>query len=309
MLKKYVDLIFKTILSQNAKNNIDAIPHSDIFFKDMNVTHGIETNFVKILLDILKESHKILIIEIAKEDENKKIPSIEGYIDADLSSIRKLKIVFQKALVNEYEEQYNKRIMVHKIIREIFPQMNRLNNSPIGMLANKAIMLEEYEMLLEKEYGQYTETWKQEKLNELLEKNKDVVLKEKPDRKKTDDEKKALESVQTKQKKGKAIPKRAVDSKEFNAYSDEISSFSINRMLSLYGINFFYRVNLRNYKFSFIQRAIETGGIARKSDLILLKNMIEKIKRNIDNDSKIQENIQEIHRLERAISRAMIFGK
>ena len=55
-------------------------------------------------------------MEIAKEDKAHDIERIEGYVDADFTTVRRLKDFFQRALVAQYEEQFYKKMMVHQII-------------------------------------------------------------------------------------------------------------------------------------------------------------------------------------------------
>ncbi len=289
MLKDLVDEIFKMIVSQNYLDSIDAIPHSDSFYKKVESNLGIDQKSYNKVMSILKESHKILTIEISKADEEHDLERIEGYVDADISTVKRLKEHFQRVLVDMYEEEYNQRLPVHQVIRELFPKMNRISKTPLGYIANKAIMLDEFEKLIEKEYTEYNEDWKAKKLEELLLRHEStfVVGKSK------------LEAPSNKKPEMKKEYERAVDSKKYN----DFSKYSLNKVLQIYGVEFFFRINLRKYNFDYITELIERRKIDRKSDLKLLKEMIHKMKNNYKRDPKLTNYEKQIRKLDRTVSR------
>ena len=94
------------------------------------------------------------------EDKNRDIPRVEGFIAADLTIVRRLKNYFSKRTCYRISEAVSKTSLVHQIVKELFPIIRSLNNTLIGQLANKAIMLEEFERLLEKNFAEFTEEWK-----------------------------------------------------------------------------------------------------------------------------------------------------
>lgn len=300
MLSDNVDIIFKAILAQNAGNTRDAIPHSDDFMRKMESVHGFTPEFTEKCARLLKDAHKIFIIEVVQEDLDRDVTKIDAYIDADMSTVRRLKNIFHKLLQDIYEEENHKRLMSHQIIRELFPRMNLYNNTPLGHIANKAIMLEEYELLLEKDFSQYTETWKEERLEELIDERKSTLSDslEKPEEKEPEPEPEPV--------KKKSQSQRAVDSERGSELSSVASLQSIDKVLRIYGIDFFYRVNLRKYNFELIRMVIEQKKINRREDLMLLRKMIQKIKDNADRDPGLQEHLTELQDLERIISRYML---
>ncbi len=297
MLSDSIETIFKAIISQNAQNSRDAIPHSDEFRRKMESIHGFTADFIEECILLLKDAHKIFIIEIVQEDESHDVKRIQGYIDADLSTIRRLKNIYQKLLQDIYEEENHQRLMAHQIIRELFPKMHMYNNTPMGFIANKAIMTEEYELLLEKEFHQYTESWKEEKILSLLKERGEELAQtlEKPE-----------EVIEEPVPEKIPVKKRAVDSEQSGELSTAATLKSIDKVLRIYGIEFFYRVNLRKYNFDLIKTVIESKKISRRDDLLLLKKMIQKIKDNAHRDPGLSEHMENLYNLERAISRFML---
>jgi len=301
MNKDFVDRVFKRIVAINCLYNINSIPHSDVFIKETEALLGLSAVEVELAISILKESHKIFTMEISREDVNNKVEKIFGYVDADLLSIQKLRDIFHRALMDDYEKESGRRKSSGQIIKEKIPQLQYINHTPMGKLLNKAIMLDEFARLLEKDYKDYTEEWKEENLKLQLSVNEDLMSKY------SNDKKVVIEEVKPVVKTGK--PVRAVDSPLIDDFSKEVSAGSVSRVLHIYGVDFFFRVNLRQYKFEYITQVLDTGVIDRKSDLMILKEMLKKIKENMDFDKELDKYYDDIMSLDRKVSRNISFSK
>ncbi len=301
MNKEIVDRVFKRIVATNCLYNINSIPHSDVFFKETESLLGLSAPEIDLVISILKESHKIFIMEISREDSNHKVEKIFGYVDADLMSIQKLRDVFHRSLMDDYEKETGRRKSSGQIIKEMIPQLQYINKTPMGKLLNKAIMLDEYARLLEKDYKEYTEEWKEENLLIQLSVNKDLLVSFSKDKKEN------IEEIIPAEVKAK--PARAVDSPLIDDFSRQVSAGSITRVLHIYGVEFFFRVNLRQCKFEYISQVLDTGVIDRKSDLMTLKEMLKKIKENMDIDKELDVHYDEIMSLDRKVSRNISFSK
>lgn len=296
-----VDRVFKRIVAINCLYNVNSIPHSDAFIKETEALLGLSVPEIELAINMLKEAHKIFIMEISREDKAKKIEKIYGYVDADILSIQKLRDVFHRALMEDYEKDTGKRKTSGQIIKEMIPQLHYINHTPMGRLLNKSIMLDEYARLLEKDYKEYTEEWKDENLQLQFSINKELMVKF------SNDKKKQAEPDVPAAKKIK--PVRAVDSPMIDDFSRQVSAGSVTKVLNIYGIDFFFRVNLRQYKFEYISDVLDTGVIDRKSDLVNLKEMIKKIKENMDYDKELAKYYDEILALDRKVSRNISFSK
>lgn len=298
---KILDEIFDEIKKKNSKVDIMAVPHSDEFVKFVSASMGVDENFVKRFLKILIASHMILSMEIVAEDTVREIPRIDGYVISDYNVIRTLKNYYQQELMMEYEKQFDKRLLIHQLVKEIFPILKSLNNTQIGQIANKAIMLAEYERLLEKDFAEYTQEWKEKHLELELhranlthaEKKKKEVVNDVPGNRATAAKEKTTN--------------RAVDSEQYDKYLSRSESYPLQRILQIYGIKFFLQVNLRKYKFSYIGRLVEDGQINNRQDLQLLKGMIQTVKSNIDKDSEIKNFLDDLYGLERAVVHRLYF--
>ncbi len=301
MNKETVERVFKRIVATNCLYNLNSIPHSDIFIKETESLLGLSVSEIDLIISILKESHKIFVMEISREDSSNKVEKIYGYVDADLMSIQKMRDIFHKCLMEDYEKETGRRKSSGQIIKEMIPQLQYINKTPMGKLLNKAIMLDEYARLLEKDYKEYTEEWKEEKLIEQISINKDLLVQFSNDKKEVfEEEVPVIKSPK---------PSRAVDSPLIDDFSKQVSAGSITRVLHIYGVDFFFRVNLRQYKFEYISQVLDTGVIDRKSDLMTLKDMIKKIKENMDIDKELDSHYDEIMSLDRKVSRNISFSK
>jgi hypothetical protein len=306
MLKKIAEEVFKKIIEHNAKGNHDSIPHSDLFEKEILSLTGIDKSEVARIIKLLKDAHKIFTFEIIKEDKENDIIRIDGYVETDLQTIRKLKNYFQKFLMDEYEKQYNKRLLVHQIVKDIYARPNFYKNTMIGQIGNKAIMLEEYENYIERNFTEYTENWKSNKLSELVALEADVKMADAPAP--TPTPAKQAAPGNARKPGGAPVTMRAVDSPQYQNYSSDKGTQSLDKVLQIYGMEFFFRINLRKYNFELLRQIVESGLIDRRSDLLLLKDMIQKMKSNIGRDPGLAEYTEKIYKLERIISRQMLYS-
>ena len=303
MIKTNIERVFRSIVAQNALHNLNSIPHSDLFYKEMESLYGFTRSEIDVIISILKESHKILVFEISREDKNRKLDKILGYVDADLMTLQKLRDIFYRALSDDYEKENGKKKSASQIIRELIPRLQYINHTPLGRVLNKAIMLDEYIHMIEKDYKEFTEEWKDENLKIQIEINKELLA-DYHDKKK--DEVAVEEGPPARKKKTAYV--RAVDTPQHEEYMNQVNSGSVNKLLQIYGVDFFFRVNLRKCNFDFISQALDTGVIDRKKDLMALKEMMRVVKSHLGADAELEKHYEEIMSLDRKISRCISFS-
>jgi hypothetical protein len=294
-----INAVHKAIVELNSNNSINSIPHSNELIKFIVSSEGISEEQVVSLIEILIKSNMILSFEISKEDQNRGYGSINGYVDADLKTIQRLKTIFQYALVEIYKKERGVSTGAYQIIKEIFPRLNQIKGTQFGNIANKTIMLDEFEKLIEKNYNEYTDIWKKK----LLEKN----IKESSLRRETPEGKPA--EIKDKPAGKDNTVRRAVDTEEYNDFTNASKKYSLNKLLNIYGVNFFFRVHLRKYEFATVKNVIIKGVINDKSDLLELKQMLQKLKSNFNRDEKLESYSDEIRDLERTVKRALHFKR
>ncbi len=303
MKQDIVDRVFKKIIAHNLALNIDSIPHSDLFQKEVISLYGVTPGELEVILSILKESHKILVMEIAKEDPRKNLDKISGYVDADLHTIQKLKEVYYSALIAEYDKTSRTKKTAGQIIKELIPRLLYINHTPLGRILNKALMLDEFERHVEKNYREFTEEWKDENYKLQLSINEETLLKignEKKQAPVKGEQKEDVKNVKS---------QRAVDSPEHQDFLKHNTNDSVSKMLQIYGVDFFFRVNLRKYNFRIIEQAIDSGAITRRQDLLTLKDMLRRMRANFGIDAGLENFYEEILSLDRKVSRIITFLK
>ncbi len=308
MPKSIIDEIYEEIRKQNSNSDKSAIPHSDEFIRKVSAMVGANPDLVKRIIQVLVNSHKIFSFEIILPDALRDLPGVDGYVVTDLNVVRRLKNVFYKELMYLYNQQFNKNAQAHQIIKEIFPVIRSFNNTPLGITANKAIMLEELEKLMEKHFNEFTEDYKEKQFNlEISRSNLERLIpaeKTGPAQEKKFSEKK----ISTPSPEASEKSQRAVDSQSYNEFMLKKSKYPLKRILNIYGMDFFLKVNLRNYQFKYLQQLIKDGQISKRSDLMHLREMLKTVRQNMNIDSNLKEHAEEIFELEKSIAHYLYFS-
>jgi len=302
MDRKLIDSVFKSIVRINLSETKDAIPDTITFSRLMLSQYGIEEGVLSRIISLLGNSHKIFVFEIQRNTSGSKA-KIEGYVDADITTIRKLLVTHGKILVNYYEDKYHKHLLPQAIIKELMANMSMVMNTEIGIVANKFIMLSEYERLLQKQYNEYTEEWKEKKLTELLGQQSVLVMESTASE--TTDSTEDADTEESIVKEG-SREDRAIDSPEYKEYDSKTASVPFEKLLSIYGMDFFIRINFRKYDFGTVEKMIKAKIINRKNELLAVKKMLETVKANIGSDKNLSNYIMEIYHLERVINQYLV---
>ena len=187
------------------------------------------------IIRMLKDAHKIFTFEIIKEDPDNDIKRVDGYVETDLQTIRKLKNYFQKLLMDEYEKQFNKRLLVHQIVKDMYarPQLlQKHDDRPDRQQGDHAGRIRELHRaqfqrvhrLLEIEQARRN-CWRMTE-NKLL----------------RDTGWSANGHQEAPARKAPAASQRAVDSPQYQNYSIDKSKQSLDKVLQIYGVEFFFRI-------------------------------------------------------------------
>ncbi|MDA3900104.1 MAG: hypothetical protein PF637_06245 [Spirochaetes bacterium] len=301
-----IESVFRQIETRNHANNNQAIIHSDELKNILSAQMGVSKDVIAQVLSILLDTHKILHIDIIAEDKVRNIDKIEGFVVTELSVIRNLKNFFEKQLIILYEKQHHKSMGAASIIKDLFPQMQTINNTEIGQILNKTIILGEYEKMIEKEFTSYSHEWQEKRMIEL---GVERGFRWHSDIPELNEDNKSLEVELAAPVETANTPpielQRAVDTDEFNDFSNKSSKYPLDRILNIYGIGFFSKVYFRRYKFNYIKQLIDDRQIIRKSDLLQIKEILGVVKRNILRDPALSEHREDIYALDKAITHAM----
>jgi hypothetical protein len=319
--QKLIDDIYGRVSAKNGELSPTAIPHSDSFLKLIQGELGLSADSARLILRLLNESHKIFTIEIVAEDSRRGVEKVEGYILADRDTITKLRGYFQDVLCKIYEKQFHKHLMVHQVIKEIFPIIKSFNNTELGQVTNKAIMLTEYERLLVKHPDEYTAEWQETSMLSISRREGfDYIPKvdlgdlsidlptEKAEEKVETVSGTTLTPNQPRSAASQGAFSRAIDSPAYKEFSEKKDSYPLQRILNIYGLDFFLKVHLRKCQFAYLRQVVEDKQITKKSDLLLLRELLEKTKNHMAEDPEIEKNKIDFYSLERSVSHALYFS-
>lgn len=306
LTQEIIESVYRQIETRNYSFNLQAVIHSDELLSIMSAQLGVSKDTINQIIQILLDSHKILHIEITSEDEVRGIDTVYGFVISDLNVIRELRAFFEKQLMVAYEKQYHKSKGSSAIIKELFPQLHSLKTTEIGQVLNKAVILSEYEKMISKDYSEYTHEWTERKIAEL---GTEMGFKWTSDVQEINDEFTFTGVDNDAVKTDDGIPakagQRAVDSTEYKDYADKKNKYPITRILSIYGIDFFCKIQFRRYEFLYMKQLIDDGQIPQKTDLNRIKEMLSQVKQNLYRDTNLQEYRDDILALDKAITHAM----
>ncbi len=311
MASSIINEVYEEIRKCNVRNDSSAIPRSDEFNNTTAAVLGISPDLFGKIIRVLQNAHWLFAFEIILADKLREIPSVEGYVVCDITVVRRLKNVYQRELMHEYNHQHNKNYMVHQIIKEIFPVIRSFNNTPLGELANKAIMLEELEKLMEKGYNQYTDEYQQQQLAlEISKANLEKLIEgSKAKQKEAAEASVPPPRTDAVRKKMGPVSERAVDSKTYGDFISKTGKYPLQRILNIYGLEFFYKVNLRACQFSYLMKIINDRQISKRSDLQNLRDLLKTVRSNISRDPKLKEYAEDIYELDKAIVHHLYFNE
>ncbi len=306
LTQSLIEEVYKYIKDKNSVADSHSIVHSDDLRRYVGASAGLDKASINKITEILHDCHKILSIEIVVEDKGHNIDKIEGFVVADLAIVRVLLNYYQEQVAMLYEKQFRKRLGIAQAIKELFPMLKSLNNTEIGQVANKAIMLNEYVHLLEKEYPLYCEEWQEKKLVELAKEYSFDYHSHISEYFHKVEKRLPAEKPLHADNKNDTI-QRAVDSPEYKDYTSKQQNYPLQRIIKIYGMEFFLKIQMRKYEFQYLKQVVDDGQISNPRDLLMMKNMLGKVKSNFSRDVILTDYKDDINNLERSILHKMYF--
>jgi hypothetical protein len=99
--------------------------------------------------------------------------------------------------------------------------------------------------------------------------------------------------------------RRAVESQEYLSYAISDPLPTASEIVDIFGVRFFFRVNLRTCSFRYLADMIDGGIIAKRSQLLLLRGMLGKMKENACPDIMGEKHRADIDALEERITKLL----
>ncbi len=300
-LKSLLEDIIYRIEKANKTADSGSIPTSENIYPVLVKKYTLDISRMPDLFDLLEKTHYIFCFDIVKEDSENNIPGVKGHILCDLGVIKTLVGYFEKQLMRLYTEVLNENLPVGKI-KKHFPSIaHEHNNTQLGRVGNIVVNLNKFEEVLSRDYActsdaqRYSQDWKEKRLKKEIKLSKPVssyILT-------------ANEAIPVQQTDRDGPDKPAAKMKDGAGKMDssKISAeVSLDKSLTIYGVEMYTRICFRDYKFSQIQKVIDDNLVRNRDDFIVIKNQLKILRRNSDIDLELQRYASDINRLEKAVN-------
>jgi hypothetical protein len=295
-LEELLKTIYIDIRKQNCERSPQAIPQSDIFFEYLTKTYSVIPYAIPNLIKILVDVHKIFSFKIVEADRKNSIRRVEGFVVVEGNIIKSLLEFFTDELIREYSHEFSAKYSVEKIIKEFFPKLDEYNNTTLGKTANIVINLMSFQSTLERAIMQYNPKWQEKQIRIEIEKSDDLSsFIDQPGGNLQNRGGGAAHDADDKNR-------RITDTPKYEEFKKYMSRNTIEKTLTVYGMEFYSRVCFREYQFSLVQKLIEDDHINDVDDLLIVKKVLRKTRANSDQDLNLQKYAHDINDLEKAIN-------
>ena len=305
-LEELLNNICIDVRKKNTERSPRSIPQSDEFYEFCSKKYKLIPFGVPALFKILVDSHKIFQFNIVEADRKERILRIDGFAVTEGNIIKSLVDFYTDELIREFSDEFAKRYSIDKILKEFMPIINDYNNTSLGRVANIVINLMSLQSVLERNIMQYGVKWQEKQLKIEIEKSDPISYfldLEDGGRTAQVSKREALMPA------GEAGIKKTGERsrlKEFTSYSNKNS---IEKTLTVYGVEFYTRVCFRDNQYSLVQKLIEEGVIREKEDLLSIKRLLQRERLSSDTDMNIQKFANDINNLEKSINAILKQGQ
>jgi len=237
---------------------------------------------MRFYLRILSEAHYLFTIRLVEPDDRLLIHGLETYVSAEIPVLAKLKEVAYSELELAYEGQYYKRKQASQIVREMIGTARQFNNTPMGKSLNLSMMLQQYEQFMATRFVEFSETWKANKLQELL---PELASEPRP----------VLNTATDAQ----TTARRAADSEHVARIEEMNRSGKWGEAVTKFGVEFLVRVHLRKYEFDRVRQLIKQHKIASEKDLRFVRDTIKIMEGRLEQDPTLRNHLDDMTELRR----------
>ncbi len=211
-------------------------------------------------LKALVESNMLFVLHLVEPDERLKIEAVSAYVTAEASVVNELRDFADARLEAAYERQFYRRRGAASIIKELFPEIKKYNNSPLGRILNAAVMLGQFASVLDRDPNSYSEAEKRRRLKEYFAETYEAPG---PD---------AAAPAPPVDEDGE--PRRAVDAVAGLEAEEMDLSGAWGEAVEKFGVEFLLRIHFRKHEFNKIKFLVNTRKIARETDLIFIRDTV-----------------------------------
>lgn len=298
--------IYDEIKDRNETVNLGGVPMTDEFNKYLEKKYNLVPEKIPELIEILKKSKKIFSFSVVEENSEKNVAKVNGLVITKGDLLLKLKTVYSDELIRLYAYEFNLKLPIEKIIKDMIAKMTKYNNTDVAKTANIVMSLAHYEGYLERNILKFSKKIQDSDLEDSI-KNSDPLsfyLKKKEDEQSEGETTKTSQNNlqnQT-QKAHKKLERRAADSPHGHDIQSLSNKAHIIKAIEVYGVGFYTRICFRDYHFTIIKKVIDEGLINKVDDLKVVKKLVDTVRANSDKDENIQKYAAEINMLIKTIN-------
>lgn len=307
----------------------DPVPTQDDLYR--NILGGLVNDRKELAgyLATLVESHHLFAIKIVEADENLMIDGLTGYVIAEVGIVKKLKDKYKNLLETAYEHQFYQRKHYVNILKELIREARRFNNTPFGKCLNVSHMLEQFAQIFAADFNEYSETWKANRLEEILSSRAyaggkseegegagqgaapplvseygmdDDGLPEEssaapapaPAASETDMDHDFAEAPSGGHPGG-----RATDTPEFMKVQEMDRSGKWGSAVDKFGVQFLLRIHFRKYEFEKVRFLLKSHKVAREEDLRFVRDTLRLMESRTGIDPELNKHMTKMTELRR----------
>ncbi|MCB1323620.1 MAG: hypothetical protein H7A21_16050 [Spirochaetales bacterium] len=301
--RAFLHEILSTIRRFNNAQGKDPIPTTDIIFRhvqgDLVQTRAQLGGYMK----KLEEANAIFIIHMVEPDPILHIDAVNGYVLADSSILGRVREFYYQELERLYERQMYQRKHASGIIRELFKEVKRHNNTRLGMVLNGAIMLQQYEQVVSGNPAAYGDAERDRRITAILEETAPLAavpgsapLGDDPE---FDVVPPGSEGAASQNVGGHS--QRAVDSSDYLDVEKMDLTGKWGEAVEKFGVQFLLRVHFRKYEFDKVKLLVNTKRVARREDLIYVRDTIRMLEGRIHQDPPLRKHLKVMSDLQAAV--------
>lgn len=275
--------IVTRIRNRNMTDSEVPLPYSDTIYKMMMSDIVESQDRLYYYLRILNEAHYIFILHITETDEIHNIKGLDGYVVAEETSIITSLEVSKKRLETVYEKEFRQRKTSNAIMHELFPQLSKYKNTPIGQAINSTMMLQQFLSIMKELPEKYTEAYKESKLNEIFPEVSETRHEPLIAATEVLDEEDLDNRMGSDQSQSAPVDnRRAIDTPEYLEIEKMDLSGKWGDIVQRYGVQFLIRIHLRKNEYNDLKKLIRTNRIAREADLRFIRDSIRTMESRMD---------------------------
>ncbi len=299
-----VEEIYTSILMQNQGDRGHLrIPESDTFIKDISNTLGISKHRVNQFLQAMKFSHHIFIFNITRADTDRKIAPLDGLVVAEREILDVLLPLYENKLRQEYQNLKGQDKSADGILKELLPEMNIHNNTPLGKIVNVVSMLREYLHYLKEHPEEFQDESRQERIKSELETLGFLVF----------DESLNKHVVAEEYQKEDVISQEEIAQVKEDYEEDALSgsqfktriNLTFEKALKIYGLPFILKHHLKNGQFSVLEKLIIQNRYFDLRDLQYIRNELRTTMKNFERNPTLAMRRSEVYSLDRILAKTI----